>query len=108
MAERPDRIFVGFDSEHGGSGDPLPIRAIVFLREADEVAVEEVPRVTALRDLWRLSFRTGTVADRADSFQRLASLAGSVASWNLYRPLTLNSLEKTVELIRNSLAKRMT
>lgn len=108
VAERPDRIFVGFDSERGGSGDPLPIRAIVFLREADEVAVEEVPRVTALKDLWRLSFRTGTVVDRADSFQRLALLAGSVASWNVYRPLTMNSLDRTVELIQNSVAKRMT
>jgi len=102
VAERPDRIFVGFDAERAGTSAPVPIRAIVFLREASVLAVEEVPRPTALKDLWRLSFRTGTDSDRADSFQRLATMAGSVASWNVYRPLLLTTLDSTVDLIQNT------
>lgn len=104
VAERPDRIFVGFDAERGGTSAPLHIQAIVFLREASELAVKEVSRAAALKDLWRLSFRTGTEADRADSFQKLAALAGSVAAFNVYRPLVLGSLDKTVDLIANSVA----
>lgn len=104
-AELPDRIFVGFDAAHSGSGAPVPIKAIVFLRESSELGVEEVPRITALKDLWRLSFRTGTEQDRADSFQRLTALAGSVPSWNVYRPLVSSALSETVELIRNTVER---
>jgi hypothetical protein len=99
VAERPDRIFVGFSDERGGTGAPVPIKAIVFLREAAELAIEKVPQTIALKDLWRLSFRTGTNADRADSFQRLVALAGSVAAYNVYRPLLLTALDSTVDLI---------
>ena len=104
VAERPDRVFVGFDAERCGTSAPVRIEAVVFLREASELAVEEVPRTTALKDLWRLSFRTGTDADRADSFQRLAALAGGVAAYNIYRPLLLTSLDSTVDLITNAVA----
>jgi hypothetical protein len=103
--QRPERIFLGFDEAASGSGAPVPIKAIVFLREADDFAIEPVPRVTALKDLWRLSFRTGTEDARADSFRRLTSLAGSVASWNVYRPLTLGALERTVELVEGAVER---
>ena len=105
VAERPDRVFVGFDLERAGSGAPVPITAIVFLREAPDLAVEEVARPTALKDLWRLSFRTGTEPDRADSFQRLARLAGSVPSWNVHRPLTPSALHATMELIQSTVER---
>lgn len=101
-AERPDRIFVGFDERRGGTSAPVPIKAIVFLRESTHLAVGAVPRATALKDLWRLSFRTGTDADRADSFQKLASLARSVAAYDVSRPLVLTALDSTVDLIRNA------
>jgi hypothetical protein len=99
VGSRPDRVFVGFDAEHCGSSDPLPIRAVVFLRNSDEFKTEVVSRATALKDLWSLNFRTGTEADRVNSFQKLAALAGSVDSWNLYRPLRLSALDETVELV---------
>jgi hypothetical protein len=96
---RPDRVFVGFDAAHRGSSDPLPIRGVVFLRNSDGFKVETVPRATALKDLWSLNFRTGTEADRVNSFQKLAALAGSVDSWNLYRPFRLSALDETVDLV---------
>lgn len=104
VAERPDRVFVGFDAKRAGTSAPVPIKAIVFLRESNELAVEDVPRATALKDLWRLSFRTGTDSDRADSFQKLAALAGSVVALNVYRPLVLDSLDETVDLIANAVS----
>ena len=96
---RPDRVFVGFDSARAGSSSPVPLTAIVFLREGTSLAVEPVEQTTALKDLWRLSFRTGTEEGRADSFRSLTRLAGSVQSWNVSRPLTLDALPATVELI---------
>jgi hypothetical protein len=98
-AERPDRVFVGFEGSARGSSAPVPIRAIVFLREAESSRLERVPPSTALKDLWRLSFRTGTEDARAGSFRSLARLAGSVSCWNVYRPLKLGELQATVELI---------
>jgi hypothetical protein len=102
VAERSDRVFVGFDAQRAGPGNPVPIRAIVFLRESDHFALEEASRVTALKDLWRLSFRTGTEQGRSDSFQRLATLAGSTPVLNVYRPVVQSALDSTVELIRNA------
>lgn len=101
-AERPDRVFVGFDAARAGSGAPVPIAAVVFLRESTALAVEPAERTTVLKDLWRLSFRTGTEEGRAESFRRLARLAGSTPAWNVSRPLTLATLDATVELIRNT------
>lgn len=103
VSQRPDRVFVGFDDVTRGSGRPLPIRAIVFLREADRLAMEPVPRPTALKDLWRLSFRTGTEDARADSFRQLTQLAGTVPCWDLHRPLLLDSLASVVELLQSAL-----
>lgn len=101
---REERVFVGFDADHAGSGAPVPVRAIVFLRESSTLSVESVDRVTALKDLWLLSFRTRTDEGRADAFRRLSALAGSVESWNLSRPLTLDTLPATVALIQNAVS----
>jgi hypothetical protein len=100
-AERVDRVFVGFDPVAAGSGAPVPIRAIVFLRESAELALEPVAPSTALKDLWRLSFRTGTEDGRADSFRHLSQLAGAVPFWNIHRPLRLDTLRATVELVES-------
>jgi hypothetical protein len=101
VAHRPDRIFLGFDESARGSGAPVQIKAIVFLRESAEMGAERVPPQTALKDLWRLSFRTGTEDGRADSFRKLSRLAGSVPCWNVARPLDLGSLQPTIEIIKS-------
>lgn len=101
---REDRVFVGFDPIHAGSGAPVPISGIIFLREAPTLAVESADPVTTLKDLWHLSFRTGTERGGAESFRNLSALAGSVKSWNLSRPLTLQSLSSTVDLIRSTVS----
>ena len=99
---REDRVFVGFDPVRAGSAAPVPITAIVFLREALSLALEPADPVTALKDLWHLNFRTGTEHSRATAFQSLSLLAGSVQIWNATRPLVKDALPETVEMIRGA------
>ena len=99
-AERPDRLFVGFEPGRAGSGAPVPIRAIIFLREGDQIGVEPADPVTVVRDLWALNFRVPSDEGLADSFRRLTKLANSLPAWNLTRPLTPEALPGTVEMVQ--------
>lgn len=97
---RPDRVYLGFDHDRKGGSSPVPIVAIVFLRESDgELRFERVPVPVALADLWALNFRLPTSEGRGRSFQQLTQLTGAVPTWNFYRPLNLASLDATVEEI---------
>jgi hypothetical protein len=99
VVARPDRIYMGLDDDRKGSCAPVPIRAIVFLREADELRMERVTPSVAVADLWHLNFHLATNEFRARSFQQLTRLAGVIPCWNVYRPLRLASLDPTVRLI---------
>jgi hypothetical protein len=99
LVERSDRVFLGLDGDRKGTSAPVQIQAIVFLRDGDEVRMEPAAASVALPDLWHLNFRLATRDDRAKSFQQLARLAALVPIWNVYRPLRLESLEATVDLI---------
>lgn len=99
IVARPDRTFLGLDEDRKGSSAPVPIKAIVFLREADDLRIERAAASVALPDIWHLNFRLPTNEFRARSFQQLTRLAGAVPSWNVYRPLRLASLDATVALI---------
>jgi hypothetical protein len=99
VTERPDRIYLGLDDDRKGGSAPVPIKALVFLREGDDVRIEPAKASVALADIWHLNFRLATNEFRARSFQQLAQLAGAVGSWNVHRPLRLESLDATVALI---------
>jgi len=103
IVARPDRIYLGLDDDRKGSSAPVPIKAIVFLREADELRMEQVSPPVAVADLWHLNFHLATNEFRARAFQQLTRLAGVVPSWNVYRPLRLTSLDATVALITERL-----
>ncbi|HEX9632610.1 MAG TPA: hypothetical protein VGA02_09085 [Gemmatimonadales bacterium] len=100
VATRPNRVFLALDDDRKGSSAPVPITAIVFLREApDGPRLERAPPPQALADLWALNFRLRTDEGRAQSFRHLAQLADAVPMWNLYRPLQRERLEATVARI---------
>ena len=99
VAARPDRIYLAIDHARRGSGAPLPIAAVVFLREGNRIVMAPTLPSVAIRDLWALSFRLPTHAARAHTFSRLARLAGALPMWNLHRPTRLGSLDATVERI---------
>lgn len=105
VAVRPDRIFLGMEGRFRGSSSPLPILGIIFLREGEALRIEPAPVVDSVRDLWHLGFRLPTAEARAESFRALGELAGGVPVWNLFRPLRLEHLGPTVELIVGHVAR---
>jgi len=81
---RDDRVYVALDDDRKGGSAPVPIKAIVFLREsADDLRLERFPTDEA----------------RARSFHQLTRLANALPAWNLYRPVRLASLDATVARI---------
>ena len=99
-AVRRDRIHLALDSDRKGDGRPVPIKALLFLREAGNgTYLEPVKKSEALPDLWALTFRFQTDAERRRVFQDLARLATIVPVWNLHRPLQLDALDDVVTLV---------
>lgn len=97
---QPDRVYLTPETARRGHSGPMPLCGIVFLRESDgEIRIERAAPPVALADLWHLNFRVPTREGRERSFQQLSRLAGSVSSWNVYRPLQLDRLDDTVSLI---------
>lgn len=105
VVARPDRIYLALDDDRKGSSAPVPIKAIVFLREADELRMERVAPPTAVADLWHLNFHLATSEFVARAFRQLTKLVSTVPCWNVYRPLRLTSLDETVDLIADHLAR---
>jgi hypothetical protein len=105
VAERSDRVFLGLDTDRKGSSAPVRIRGIAFLRESDDMRIEPASGSLALPDLWHLNFRLDTQEHRAKSFLQLSRLADLVSTWNVYRPLRLDRLDATVDLIARQFAE---
>jgi hypothetical protein len=103
VAERPDRVFLAPVPGRRGSSAPLPVRGLVFLRESDELRIEPAESVDSVKDLWHLGFRLPTAEGRAESFRQLTELANGMPLWNVFRPLELDRLADTVELITERL-----
>jgi hypothetical protein len=100
VAARPDRVFLRLDGSRAGSGDPVPIRAVVFLRRSDDdIRLERVERIRSLPDLWSLSFRVPGKASAAEAFTRVSQLAAGTTLWNLYRPFRVDVLHAVVARI---------
>lgn len=100
-----DRIYLALDQERRGNVEPVPLRALLILREStNDTYLERVLPAKALPDLWALGFRLPNDTARAQCFKQVTSLAGSIPIWNLYRPLRLGSLPETVAQIVNTVA----
>jgi hypothetical protein len=100
VLSEPERVHLTADGSLRGDGSPVPIRAVVFLREGrGTTLMERVEPAQGLPDLWALSWKLPTDADRARCFRGTASLATSVPMWNLYRELRMDQLQEVVETI---------
>ena len=98
VVHHPDRVHLALEDARRGDADPVPLRGIVFLREASGTPrVEPVDTTAALPDLWALSFKLPTDIGRAHSFQAISALAGRVGLWNLYRELSYEQLPRVVD-----------
>jgi hypothetical protein len=100
VARSDNRIHFSLDPDRRGDSTPVPLRAVILLRSADNgISLERVEATAALRDLWPLSFRLPTAADRTRCFEGITQLAASVRIWNLVRPLRIDALGMVVEKI---------
>jgi hypothetical protein len=93
-AVRQDRIHLALDSQRAGDGQPLPVKAVIFLREsAAGILLEPVKAAQALPDLWTLCLRFRGVDEHRRSFSELSHFASVVPAWNLHRPLRADMLD---------------
>jgi len=100
VSARNDRIHLVLDSDRAGDANPVPLKALVFLREpADRIRLERVKAPEALPDLWTLSFHFQSESGRRRSFGQLAQLAANISIWNLHRPLSTANLNEVVARI---------
>jgi hypothetical protein len=100
VAAGDDRIHFSLDRTNRGDCTPLPVRALVLLRRAENgVALERISGADSLRELWPLSFKLRSVEDRERTFQGVTALADATHIWNLSRPLRLSELSRVVERI---------
>jgi hypothetical protein len=103
VAEDEHKAHLMLGSSARGSGSPIPIKAVVFLREASLRRLEgrstiyRVPAPEALPNLWSVAFRLPNSAER--TFQKVAALAGRVPVWEMYRPTSFDGLPDVVELV---------
>jgi len=88
-----------------GSGAPVPIAAVVFLRKhSGPPRLDPVAEAAAARDLFALAFRLPTDASRAVCFAQVVDLAARVEVLNLHRPMTLDSLPAVIALLEQRIA----
>lgn len=100
------KVFLGINSERRGSGDPVPVRAILFLAVgSDRPRLEPLRGADALALLWRQSFFVPTAADRERAFSGLAKLVAKVPAWTLRRPLRIEELRPVVDLVATTFAR---
>jgi hypothetical protein len=94
----PDRVHLALERSAGA--DPVGLAGVVLLRgTADSIDIQPENRVEVVRDLWALSFKVPTDADRVRCFQALVDLAAAVPVWGLRRPMTFDALPSVVDSV---------
>ncbi|MDT4894742.1 MAG: hypothetical protein QOE97_3777 [Pseudonocardiales bacterium] len=95
------RVELAIDDERRGDSRPVPVRAVVLLRESadDRIQLERVETMDAIPDLWTLAFRLPESDDRSRAFQQVAAFADRVPVWNLFRPVTMGGLPDVVATV---------
>jgi hypothetical protein len=95
------RVELAIDDVRRGDATPVPVHAIVLLRESvdDRIRLEQVETMDAIPDLWTLAFRLPESVDRSRAFQQVAAFADRVPVWNLFRPVTMGGLPDVVATV---------
>jgi hypothetical protein len=100
LDESDDRVHFALEETTRGDGNPIPVRAVVLLRESEDgFRLEPLPSAETLRDLWPLTFGLPGEHNRARTFAGLVDLARSVPISNFYRPRRIEDLPRTVEYL---------
>ena len=97
-----ERVFVILGGSLRGSGEPVPLAAILFLRQgADQLDLQTVPTIDAIRDLWTLTFSLPDDASRGAVFERVTDLVANVPVLNLRREVSLETLPQVVTRVED-------
>jgi hypothetical protein len=76
--------------------DQVPVAAVILLKlSSGDVRLEDIDPVQALPDLWGASFRLTREHERR-AFSALGRIAETVPIQQLFRPLTIDALDRTV------------
>ena len=103
-----EKVHLMLTAAARGSGVPVPIRAIVFVRDTSLQVVEGRPAISAvaaadsLANLWSVSFTLPTAEGRQRTFEKSAALADKVAMFEMYRPASFDDLSEAVELVASA------
>jgi hypothetical protein len=97
---RDERVHFAIDPHRRGDCRPVPLRAILLLREsADGFRLEQAASIDLVRDLWPLSFNLPNAADRVRCFDAVTALVKAVPVRNLYRPFRFEELPGAVRFV---------
>lgn len=100
VAETTEKVYCSIDPSARGTGDPVPLRAIVFLGVHESPPqLRDVASHDALRDLWGMSFSFPDDESRARCFRLLARLVEDIPLHHLTRRLDRDALDWTVETL---------
>jgi hypothetical protein len=103
-----DKVHLMLTAAARGSGVPVPISAIVFVRDTSLQALEGRPAISAvaaadsLANLWSVSFTLPTAEGRQRTFEKTAVLAGRVSMFEMYRPASFDDLSQAVDLVTST------
>jgi hypothetical protein len=100
VLETPEKAHYAIAPELRGTGDPVPLRAMVFLAVHDgAVELRDVSPAQALRDLWAMSFYLPDDESRGRCFEGLGRLVAGVPTYRLARRLDPESLAATLDTL---------
>jgi hypothetical protein len=98
--DNAERVHLLMDPAVRGTGDPIPLRAILLLRSGHgSPRLRQVPSARAVPDLWALSFKLPTDESRSACFARVSDIASRVEVLDLERPLSIDGLDSVVRLV---------
>jgi hypothetical protein len=99
VADFPERVHLALTGPARGGGEILSIAGVVLLRESDVIRFETLPPAKALQEMWGLSYKLRIEADIVRAFEGIADLVAAVPVWDLYRPLSYESLDAVISAI---------
>jgi hypothetical protein len=100
-----EKVHLMLTADARGSGVPVRLRAIVFVRDTSLRAIEghpaisEVAAADSLANLWSVTFTLPTAQARQRTFEKVAALAGRAPIFEMYRPASYDDLSEAVDLV---------
>lgn len=106
ISDADGRVHFALDPETRGDSDPVTLRGIFLLRQAEsKPRVEAVPSAEAVRELWSQTSKLPTPEGRARCFEQLVDVVRTVPVWNLYRAFRAEDLPATVNLVAETVTE---